>query len=23
LRHPRQARHHHAQGHPACPPHPW
>ncbi|BAS75384.1 Os01g0866200, partial [Oryza sativa Japonica Group] len=23
LRHPRQARHHHAQGHPARPPHPW
>ena len=22
-RHPRQARHHHAQGHPAGPPHPW
>ena len=23
VRHPRQACHHHAQGHPACPPHPW
>ncbi|VAI41912.1 unnamed protein product [Triticum turgidum subsp. durum] len=23
LRHPRQTRHHHAQRHPACPPHPW
>ena len=23
VRHPRQARDHHAQGHPACPPHPW
>jgi len=23
LRHPRQACHYHAQGHPACPPHPW
>uniref|UniRef100_A0A8R7VBB5 Uncharacterized protein n=1 Tax=Triticum urartu TaxID=4572 RepID=A0A8R7VBB5_TRIUA len=23
VRHPRQARHHHAQGHPARPPHPW
>mmetsp|Transcript_24011 Transcript_24011/g.71149 ORF Transcript_24011/g.71149 Transcript_24011/m.71149 type:complete len:219 (-) Transcript_24011:47-703(-) len=23
VRHPRQARHHHAQGHPAGPPHPW
>ena len=23
MRHPRQARHHHAQGHPAGPPHPW
>ena len=22
VRHPRQASHHHAQGHPACPPHP-
>jgi len=23
VRHPRQACHHHAQGHPACPPYPW
>ena len=23
MRHPRQACHHHAQGHPACPPYPW
>ena len=23
VRHPRQARDHHAQGHPACPPYPW
>uniref|UniRef100_A0ACD5WJJ2 Uncharacterized protein n=1 Tax=Avena sativa TaxID=4498 RepID=A0ACD5WJJ2_AVESA len=23
MRHPRQARHHHAQGHPARTPHPW
>ena len=23
MRHPRQARHHHAQGHPAGTPHPW